>query len=75
MLAVLGSPRFGHVLVQAEIETFALEADGSVRWRVAHSDVVVGVEEALPRPELRVVQSGGHHDQGTSDHLRMQLIR
>ena len=40
VLAVLGSSRLPHVLVQAEIETFALEADGEVRWRVGHSDVV-----------------------------------
>jgi hypothetical protein len=32
------------VIVQAEIETFALEADGEVAWRVAHSDVVTGAE-------------------------------
>jgi outer membrane protein assembly factor BamB len=33
-----------HVLVQSEIETFALEADGTVAWRVAHSDVVTSAE-------------------------------
>ncbi len=44
VLAVLGSSRLSHVLVQAEIETFAVEADGEVRWRVGHSDVVAGVE-------------------------------
>jgi outer membrane protein assembly factor BamB len=32
------------VLVQSEIETFALEADGTVAWRVAHSDVVTAAE-------------------------------
>jgi hypothetical protein len=32
------------VLVQAEIETFAIEADGEIAWRVAHSDVVTGAE-------------------------------
>jgi hypothetical protein len=32
------------VILQAEIETFAVEADGTVRWRVAHSDVVAGAE-------------------------------
>jgi len=32
------------VLAQAEIETFALEADGAVAWRVAHSDVVTAAE-------------------------------
>jgi hypothetical protein len=40
VLAVLGSSRLPHVIVQAEIETFAIEADGTVAWRVAHSDVV-----------------------------------
>jgi hypothetical protein len=44
IIAVLASPRLAHVLVQAEIETFALEADGQVAWRVAHSDVVTAVE-------------------------------
>jgi len=44
VLLVLGSSRLPHVLVQAEIETFALEADGDVAWRVAHSDVVVEAE-------------------------------
>jgi PQQ-like domain len=44
IIALLASPRLGHVLVQAEIETFALEADGSVGWRVAHSDVVTAAE-------------------------------
>ena len=32
------------MLVQAEVETFALEADGEVAWRVAHSDVVTEAE-------------------------------
>ncbi|HEY2917043.1 MAG TPA: PQQ-binding-like beta-propeller repeat protein [Candidatus Limnocylindrales bacterium] len=44
VLAVMASSRLRHVLVQAELETFAIEADGSVAWRVAHSDVVVGAE-------------------------------
>jgi hypothetical protein len=44
VLAVFGSTRLAHVLVQAEIETFAIEADGTVAWRVAHSDVVTGAE-------------------------------
>ena len=44
VLAVLGSARLPHVLVQAEIETFALEADGEVRWRVGHSDVVADAD-------------------------------
>jgi hypothetical protein len=44
ILAVLGSSRLAHLLVQAELETFALDADGSVAWRVAHSDVVTAAE-------------------------------
>jgi outer membrane protein assembly factor BamB len=44
ILAVLGSSRLAHVIVQAEVETFALEPDGEVAWRVAHSDVVTAVE-------------------------------
>jgi outer membrane protein assembly factor BamB len=44
VVAVLGSSRLEHVIVQAEIETFAVEADGAVRWRVAHSDVVAEAE-------------------------------
>ncbi len=44
VVAILGSSRLEHVIVQAEIETFAVEADGEVRWRVAHSDVVAAAE-------------------------------
>ncbi len=44
ILAVLGSSRLDHVLVQTELETFALEADGTVAWRAGHSDVVADVE-------------------------------
>lgn len=40
VLAIFASSRLRHVLVQSEIETFALEADGAVAWRIAHSDVV-----------------------------------
>ena len=41
ILIVLVSSRLRHVIVQSELETFALEPDGSVAWRIAHSDVVV----------------------------------
>jgi hypothetical protein len=44
VLVVIGSSRLAHVLVQAEVETFALEPDGEVAWRVAHSDVVTEAE-------------------------------
>lgn len=44
VIAVLASSRLPHVLAQAEIETFALEPDGTVAWRIAHSDVVTEAE-------------------------------
>jgi hypothetical protein len=44
ILAVFASSRLRHVLVQAELETFAIEADGTVAWRIAHSDVVTAAE-------------------------------
>lgn len=44
ILTVLASSRLRHVLVQAELETFALDPDGSVAWRIAHSDVVTAAE-------------------------------
>lgn len=44
VLAILASSRLRHVLVQGELETFALEADGAVAWRIAHSDVVTAAE-------------------------------
>jgi len=44
VLAALASSRLRHVVVQSELETFAIEADGGVAWRIAHSDVVTGAE-------------------------------
>jgi hypothetical protein len=44
IIALLGSPRLAHVVVQAELETFAIEPDGTVAWRVAHSDVVTAAD-------------------------------
>lgn len=44
ILGVIGSSRLDHVLVQSEVETFAIDADGSVAWRIAHSDVVTAAE-------------------------------
>jgi hypothetical protein len=44
IIALLGSSRLAHVIVQAEIETFAIEPDGTVAWRVAHSDVVTAAD-------------------------------
>jgi hypothetical protein len=44
IIALLGSPRLAHVIIQAELETFAIEPDGTVAWRVAHSDVVIAAD-------------------------------
>jgi hypothetical protein len=44
LVALLGSPRLAHVVVQSEIETFAIEPDGTVAWRIAHSDVVTAAD-------------------------------
>lgn len=44
ILTVLASSRLQHVLVQSELETFAVEDEGAVAWRIAHSDVVVSAE-------------------------------
>ncbi len=41
---LIGSSRLPHVIVQAEIETFAVGQTGEVAWRVAHSDVVIEAE-------------------------------
>ncbi len=44
VIDILGSSRIDHVLVQSEIDTVAVRADGSVAWRLAHSDVVAGAD-------------------------------
>jgi hypothetical protein len=44
LVTVLASSRLPHVLVQSEIETFAVREDGDVAWRIAHSDVVAAAE-------------------------------
>ena len=44
IIGLFGSSRLAHVLVQSEIETFAIEPAGTVAWRVAHSDVVTAAE-------------------------------
>ena len=44
LIALLGSPRLAHLIVQSELETFAMEPDGTVAWRVAHSDVVTAAD-------------------------------
>ena len=44
VVAVLGSSRLDHVILQSEVETLAIAPDGEVRWRVAHSDVISAAE-------------------------------
>jgi hypothetical protein len=44
IIGLFGSPRLDHVIVQAELETFAIETDGQVAWRIAHTDVVTAAE-------------------------------
>ena len=44
VVELIASPRFDHVIVQSEIETWAIRGDGEVRWRLAHSDIVGAAE-------------------------------
>jgi outer membrane protein assembly factor BamB len=44
LVTILVSSRLPHILVQTELETFAIRPDGEVAWRVAHSDVVVAAQ-------------------------------
>jgi hypothetical protein len=57
LVAILGSSRLGHVIVQAEVETFALDEGGGVVWRAAHSDVVA--EADLVGGRLVLTSFGG----------------
>lgn len=57
LLAVFASSRLRHVILQAELETFAIEADGTVAWRIAHSDVVT--EAAMVGGRLVLTSYGG----------------
>jgi hypothetical protein len=56
-MCVLGSPRLPHVIAQGEVESTAIREDGSVEWRVAHSDVVV--EAALVGGQLVLTSYSG----------------
>lgn len=51
-VAILASARLDHVLMQTEIETIALRADGSVTWRAAHSDVITDAQLTAGRLDL-----------------------
>jgi hypothetical protein len=58
-IAVLASTRLDHVLLQTELETIALRADGSVSWRAAHSDVITDAQLIAGRLDLTTY--GGQH--------------
>jgi PQQ-like domain len=57
LIALFTSSRLRHVILQAELETFAIEADGSVAWRIAHSDVVT--EASMVGGRLVLTAYGG----------------
>lgn len=59
LVALLGSPRLEHVLVQSEVETVAVDAAGEVVWRVAHTDVVTDAD--LVGGQLVISAWGGAH--------------
>ncbi len=55
IVALIASPRFGHLIVQSEVETWAIRPDGEVRWRLAHSDVVAAATLTVGRLVLTSV--------------------
>jgi outer membrane protein assembly factor BamB len=58
-VAILGSARIDHVIVQTELETIALRPDGTVAWRAAHSDVITDAALVAGRLDL-TTYSGAH---------------
>lgn len=44
IVTILASSLLDHVIVQSEVETFAIDAAGTIVWRLAHGDVVVAAE-------------------------------
>jgi len=58
-LAVLASSRIDHVLLQTELETIALDGQGQVVWRAAHSDVITNAQLIAGRLDL-TTYSGAH---------------
>ena len=57
VVAVLGSTRLSHVLLQSEVETIALDPAGEALWRVAHNDVIAAAE--LVGGRLALTSYGG----------------
>ena len=58
-LEILASARLDHVVLQTELETIALAADGEVIWRAAHSDVITSAQLIAGRLDL-TAYSGAH---------------
>jgi outer membrane protein assembly factor BamB len=58
-VALLASARLDHVVLQTELETFALRPDGTVGWRAAHSDVITAAQLVAGRLDL-TTYSGAH---------------
>jgi hypothetical protein len=44
LVAILASSVLDHVIVQSEVETFAIDAAGAVVWRLPQGDVVTAAE-------------------------------
>ncbi len=59
IVALLTSARLEHVLLQSEVETFALRPDGSVAWRIGHGEVVA--EARLVAGRLDLTTYDGSH--------------
>jgi outer membrane protein assembly factor BamB len=58
LVGLVGSTRLDHVLLQSELETTALRADGSVAWRATHEDVITAVELVAGRLVLGTWSGG-----------------
>lgn len=58
-VGVLASSRLDHVLLQTELETLAMRADGTVAWRATHSDVITQARLVAGRLDL-TTYSGAH---------------
>lgn len=59
VVAVLASPRLEHCLVQSELHTTALRANGEVAWRAVHNEVVIDAQ--LVGGRLILASYGGQH--------------
>jgi hypothetical protein len=59
LVAILASSRLDHVLLQSEIDTVALRADGTVAWRAVHDDVITTAQLVAGRLDL-TTYAGAH---------------